>query len=379
MPGALAVGLCRSSGTWSGNFCIVAEAADHPEMSTKTLSRSGGHRHAWGMTSDHTARAVVDALTDAALLPRDRSAEAVAVVDRVLGREVESGAPLRRRFAEIAGYVGGAFVVGAATLFFGQSWSGLSVGQQVGVLVGIAVLLGAVGVVLVVTAGGPAALRRTTESVRRRLASVLLTGAAASAAFGAGVLLADGTAEEDLVILVASALALVVCLAGYALAATTTGQLGAAIAAVTGISSGLSALPVESETLVALGMSMLALGVLWLVLTEGGVWSERTSGRVIGCTLAVVGGQLPLMGGAGEWVAYVATFVVGAVAFGVYVVRRAWPYLATGVVALTLAVPEALYDWAAGSLGAAGVLLATGVTLLGAALFGLRLRREVAH
>ncbi len=331
------------------------------------------------MTSDSTSRAVVDALTDAALLPRDRSAEAVAVVDRVLGREVDSGAPLRRRFAEVAGYVGGAFVVGAATLFFGQSWADLSVGQQVGVLVGIAVLLAAVGVVLVVTAGGPAALRRTTESVRRRLASVLLTGAAASAAFGVGVLLADGTAEEDVVILVASMLALVVCLGGYALAPTTTGQLGAAVAAVTGIASGLSALPLESETLVALGMSVLALGVLWLGLAEGGVWSERTSGRVIGCTLAVIGGQLPLMGGAAEWVAYVATFLVGAVAFGVYVVRRAWPYLATGVVALTLAVPEALYDWAEGSLGAAGVLLATGMTLLGAALFGLRLRREVAQ
>lgn len=331
------------------------------------------------MTSDSKSRAVVDALTDAALLPRDRSAEAVAVVDRVLGLEVDSGAPLRRRFAEVAGYVGGAFVLGAATLFFSQSWAGLSVGQQVGILAGIAVILAAVAVVLVVTAGGPAALRRTTESVRRRLASVLLTGSAVSAAFGVGVLMADGTAEEDVVVLVASMLALVVCLAGYTLAPTTTGQLGAAIAAVTGIASGLSALPMESETLVALGMSVLALGALWLGLAEGAIWSERTSGRVIGCTLAVVGGQLPLMGGAAEWVAYAATFVVGAVAFGMYVVRRAWPYLATGVVALTLAVPEAVYDWAGGSLGAAGVLLATGVTLLAAALFGLRLRREVTQ
>lgn len=301
------------------------------------------------------------------------------MVDRVLGHEVDSGAPLRRRFAEVAGYVGGAFVVGAATLFFGQGWADLSLGQQVGILAVIAVLLAGAGVALVVTAGGPAALRRTTESVRRRLASVLLTGAAASAAFGAGVLLADGTAEGDVVILGASMLALVVCLGGYTLAPTTTGQLGAAVAAVTGISSGLSALPLESETLVALGMSVLALGVLWLALAEGRVWSEPTSGRVIGCTLAVAGGQIPLLGGSAEWVAYVATSVVGAAAFAMYVVRRAWPYLATGVVALTLAVPEALYDWAEGSLSAAGVLLATGVTLLGAALFGLRLRREVAQ
>jgi hypothetical protein len=56
--------------------------------------------------------------------------------------------------------------------------------------------------------------------------------------------------------------------------------------------------------------------------------------------------------------------------------RPAWAYLATGVIALTLAVPEALTDWAQGSLGSAGVLLATGVTLLAASVGGLRLRRE---
>ena len=75
--------------------------------------------------------------------------------------------------------------------------------------------------------------------------------------------------------------------------------------------------------------------------------------------------------------AYVATAVVGAVSFWVYVVTRAWPYLAAGVVGVTLAVPEALSDWFDGALGAAGVLLATGVTLLLAALAGLRLRQEV--
>jgi hypothetical protein len=48
-------------------------------------------------------------------------------------------------------------------------------------------------------------------------------------------------------------------------------------------------------------------------------------------------------------------------------------------VAVTIAVPEALSDWFEGALGAAGVLLATGVTLLLAALAGLRLRQEVTE
>ena len=84
------------------------------------------------------------------------------------------------------------------------------------------------------------------------------------------------------------------------------------------------------------------------------------------------------LGGPDAWVAYVGTAALGAVAFWLYVVTRAWPYLATGVVAVTVAVPEALYDWVEGSLGAAGVLLATGVTLLLSSLAGLRLRHEVS-
>ena len=47
------------------------------------------------------------------------------------------------------------------------------------------------------------------------------------------------------------------------------------------------------------------------------------------------------------------------------------------MIGLTVAVPEAVNDFSGGSFGAAGLLLATGVTLLAAALLGLRLRREV--
>ena len=51
--------------------------------------------------------------------------------------------------------------------------------------------------------------------------------------------------------------------------------------------------------------------------------------------------------------------------------------LAAGVVATTLVVPEALYDWTGGSLPAAGSLLIAGLTLLAASAIGLRLRRGV--
>jgi len=49
------------------------------------------------------------------------------------------------------------------------------------------------------------------------------------------------------------------------------------------------------------------------------------------------------------------------------------------VVAVTLAVPQALLDWAGDSLGPAGLLLAAGLTLLVTSLLGLRLRQEVTE
>ena len=72
-----------------------------------------------------------------------------------------------------------------------------------------------------------------------------------------------------------------------------------------------------------------------------------------------------------------ALALVAAAAFAVYVVRPAWPYLALGVVAVTLVVPEALLDWTDNDLGPAGAMLVTGMTLLAASLLGFRLRRDV--
>ena len=52
-----------------------------------------------------------------------------------------------------------------------------------------------------------------------------------------------------------------------------------------------------------------------------------------------------------------------------------WVVLAGGVIGATVVVPEFLYDVTDGSLGASGVLLVAGLTLLGGSLLGLRIRR----
>ena len=325
---------------------------------------------------------VVTRLVDAGLLDAARTDEAERVVAGALATTAtgtaDDRAPLRRRMSEIAGYVGGAFVVGAAVLFFANSWDDLTRGGQAGILAVIAVLLAAAVGVLVVTGGGVAAMRTDAQAVRRRLASVLSVGAALAAGFMVGLLSQSPATYRDdsRGVLVGAGVALLVVVAGYVLAPSVAGQAAAAAAAFTMVPSGLDT--GGDVDVVAMGLVVLGIGVVWLVLAETGVWREDLSARVIGSGLALLGAQIPVFDDP-QWVGYVLTAGVAAAAFAGYVVRPSWPYLAAGVVGATLAVPEALTDWAEGSLGSAGVLLATGVTLLVAALLGLRLRHEVTE
>ena len=322
---------------------------------------------------------IVDALVDEGLLGSERREDAVAVVDRVLGTQHAGSAPLRRRFAELAGYLGGVFVVSAAGIFFATQWASLGEGQQVALLAGVAVVLAAAAVAVVALAGGLPAVRAGSEPVQRRLAGVLMLGAAGTAAGAVGLQASyalEPTSDSPplLAFLTFTALALV----GYLLAPTVIGQVGIAGGAFVLVPSSLQYLSGGDVEVVVFGLLVLSLGVGWLLLAEKEVWREVASGRVVGCVLVVVGAQVAVFDQDLRWVGYLALFLVAAAAFGTYVVRRAWPYLATGVVALTLVVPEALTDWTDDSLGPAGVLLVAGVTLLGASLLGLRLRHDTA-
>lgn len=322
---------------------------------------------------------LVTALVDAGLVGPERRTDAERVVDGVLAGQATPAAPMRRRLAELAGYVGGAFVVSAAAIFLGVQWGALSAGEQVGLLAGIAAVLAVVAMAVVGTSsGGASAVRTGADPVRRRLAGALLTAAAGSAAGALGVLVGETTsASDELAVALGFGTLAVLSMVGYAVAPTVVGQLGVALGAATAVPVALDAAGDSSS--LSTGAWILALGVLWLVATERALWREVASARVLGCGLAVLGAQvLVFETGDLQWVGYLALAVVAAAAFGAYVVRPAWPYLAAGVVAVTLVVPEALLDWTDNDLGPAGVMLVTGVTLLGSSLVGFRLRRDAA-
>jgi hypothetical protein len=329
-----------------------------------------------GTTAGHARTGeVVAALVSSGLVDRGRAAEAQDVVSSALSGPSVTETPLRRRLAEVAGYVGGALVVAAAVVFLAEQWAALSTTGRVSTLAAIGVVLFGAALVVLRTGGAEG---DTDSGVRRRLASALTSGSAAALGFGAGVLV-DAQAQEDLAPwLVGSVVTLGVSAAGYLLARSALGQLAMAVGAVSAVSAAIAMTEVSgelSELPSAFGFA--ALGVVWLVLAERHVFWERSVGLAAGCVLVLYGAQYPVVDSTTPWVGYVMTALAAAAGVWLYVRSRALPYLVTAVVAITLVVPEALLDWTDGSLGTAGMLLATGLTLLVAGLLGLRLRREV--
>ena len=295
----------------------------------------------------------------------------------------------RRLFAEVAGYVGASFVVGAAVLFLSEQWEPLGRGGRFSILAAMFVILFGSGLVVHRSAGAsghPWWGRQSGDNVRRRLSSTLLTGAAAAAGFAAYAGLdvsaeydGGGTPPVDNAPLVASVAGLAVVIVGYLLARSGLGQLGTAVAAFTVYSTLLDRLGVENTG--ALGVGTLALGALWAVLAWKRLVAEHRFALTIAVAFGLVGAQtLALGNGQTEnLIGYALTAVVAGICFAAYTQIREWVVLAGGVVGATLAVPEFLHDVTNGSLGASGVMLVAGLTLLAGSLAGLRLRRGSDH
>lgn len=282
--------------------------------------------------------------------------------------------PARRggRLAEVAGYAGGALLLGAAVLFLTSGWDDLSDAGR-GLILGCAsVVLLVAGALIALGAGRRVReLGRDRGSARRRLVSVLWTCAAAAAG-GAGALAVDSWQA-----VAAGGTALVVVTVTYLLVPSVVGQLGgwlAAVCLVCGLVAELGDEPGETPYAVAL----LAVAGAWCAAAVTGVLREREAGLALGASLGLFAAQLPVLGSGHEGLGYAFTAGVAVAGYGGFLVTRSWAVLGVGVVATTLVVPEALYDWTDGSVSAAGVLLAAGLTLIGASAAGLRLRREVA-
>jgi hypothetical protein len=280
--------------------------------------------------------------------------------------------PRQVQVRELAGYLGAALVAGAALLLVGTYWTQLGQGIRVGLLVSTAVASMLAALAL---GGGTLSrlrvLSHTIPSARRRLVGVLFV--IASIATAAAVLQALWDVEQVEPAWVPAAGLLVAAL-GYAAVATLVGQLACWAWALWLAST---VLPDYDGTVD--GLKIVGVGVVWLALAWRGAWQERYAAVGVASGTALYGAQQIVMTGSAS-LGYAVTALVGLGCFALFAATRNWLALATGVVAITLEVPEALFDWTDGSLGAAGALLAAGLALLGASAAGYRLQdRPSAH
>ena len=278
-----------------------------------------------------------------------------------------SGRSRSGRLAETAGYLGGALLLGAAALFATNAWGNLTEASRVVILTGLGVLLLVAGWLVALSSGQRVhELGREDDSARRRLVSVLWIFAAASAAGAIGV---GGWG-----VVAASAVGLLVAVVTYALVPSVVGQLGicvGSIALVTGLVGKIG----DDPGATTYGVALVALGGGWVAMGLARTVRAREVALATGAAIALFGAQQPVFSDQ-QWVGYLLTAGVALAGLIGYLSIRSWSVLSAGVMATTLVVPEALYDWTDGSVSAAGSLLVAGLTLLAASAAGLRLRHE---
>ncbi|MDN5794601.1 MAG: hypothetical protein L0H79_02475 [Intrasporangium sp.] len=346
-------------------------------------------------SSDTTADRVVEALVHESLIPTDARTRAVSIVSQALTRPsstVPPGAGLasaaaddrvtapgdafRRVLVEVLAYVGAVLVVTAVMLFMGVRWYVMDFAAQLAVLAVTTGLLAAAGLAAIPRSVRKDGVRQPSHDIRRRLASVLLTGAAVAVALIVALVIdhVQLSTSSGAWALPYLTLALV-CVVGYVLSPSLAGQLGVWFGTVFALQLALEWwLPADGA--VGYGLTLLGIGVIWAGGVEAGWWREVTVGRLLGCGTAFVGTQTIALSGPSSALGYALCFLLAVAGFGLYLSRQAWAYLALGVAALTVSVTQAAVDWFADSIGAAGMLLVAGATLLGSSLAAMRLWRE---
>ncbi|MFR9728715.1 DUF2157 domain-containing protein [Saccharopolyspora sp. MS10] len=306
--------------------------------------------------------------------------------DAVRAEFAAEPAPRRGGLWEVLGYAGGALVLGGAALLLGMSWEDLSRTARVGLLAAASALLIAVGLGVAGSPTGVRGLALAEPSPRSRIVAVLFALASGTTAMAVGSALEDVAAvDEDLV---ASAAGLLVAVAGCAVLPSVPGLLASGAFGWWGALLLAGVEPVEGVfgdgQLVEMVL-LIALGLVWAALSAGGVLERPgrdRAGRVrrdvgfgIAAATALSGAQWTIAGHQ-AW-SYAVTFVLAVACFAAFLRVRATVLLVFGVLGVTVAVPEAVYDWTGGALSGPLIVLLVGAVLLGVGGLGLRLRNRL--
>ncbi|MEU8248844.1 DUF2157 domain-containing protein [Nonomuraea sp. NPDC048916] len=284
-----------------------------------------------------------------------------------VGRALDEAEPRPAgvRWVEVAGYVGGGLVLMGALSLVGLSWAELTRSARIVILLAVTAGLLAAGVAL---SGVRLPWRPPARVGPAQARSAAVSLALAS---GTGALAADVLATGDRGTIAATT-GLVVAAAGYAVLPAVPGAL--ACAAFAALAAGSLAGEISGSAL-AVGLSVIGAGVVWTALVLAGVIRQRRLGLGLGAAMALLGGQWALgQEHTAAW-GYGLTFAVAVACLLLYRWERAWVLLVASVTGLTLAIPEAVWDWTGGAVGGSVILIIAGAVLVTTSAVGIRLRR----
>lgn len=284
--------------------------------------------------------------------------------------------------AEVGGYLGAAFVVAAAAALVGPNWDNFSQLVRIAVLAVPAVLLLIAAAIATTALPGGWSFRAATAgnhdveghqdgpqpaaTVRRLIGALVL--AAGGLLAGAAAVISGDTGADHWVPLVA----LAVWGLGYALFRGIPLHLGAAVAlswtVMTMLDRDLDA------TFPLAGLVLVLAAVGWAALSRYHLIVEQPLAIAVAGVMAFAGGEYVAVSDY-EGLGYVLLGLLAGIGLAGYVRTRHLSALGVGAASLAVVVPQVVIDYTEGSLGAAGGLLVSGLSIVAVSVLVARLRR----
>lgn len=277
----------------------------------------------------------------------------------ILAHEHEAAKGQLPRWVEPLAYLGVVLVAVALVLFGIQVWDRLAEWGQVALAAIVTLVLLAVG----------AAMNRYEAPGARRAASfawlLSLAGVASTMALIAGELL---DLDEGVVVTLSAGSAAAAGIVLYLSSRTGLQQLGLAAAAVFLMGSGTDLLPLTEAWTAAVLLT--CLGVVWLLLTWGGLMTPAPVGYVIGSLLMLAVGFGTADGQQPGWSVAGIAVALGLVYLSMLLDSR-W-VLAVAVFGLVVWIPVTVTLLFEGSVAVPVAILVTGVVTLAVVLLAVR-------
>lgn len=286
--------------------------------------------------------------------------------------------------AEVGGYVGAAFVVAAAAALIGPGWDNFSHAGRIAILAGpgALLLLAAAAIAVAFPAGwssGFGGARPSVEGhnsfdpdqqasapVRRLIGALILAGGGLF--WGAAAVIADNHGFDRWVPLVP----LLVWGLGYLRFRGVPLHLGTAVALVWTVLT-VSDPDLEDRFPVS-GLLLVIAATVWALLAMYRLIEERALAVAVAGVMAFTGGEIAATSDY-EGFGYLLLGLLAVVGLAGYVRTHELSALGVGATTLAVVVPQVVIDYTEGSLGAAGGLLVSGLSIVAASVLAARLRR----